>query len=112
VEDLDELPKEARKYLRDQGIEELYPPQAEAVRKGLLKGLNLVLAVPTAAGKTLAALMAILKKTLTEGGKALYMVPLRALASEKYEEFASLESLGLKIAVSTGGARLKRLGRR
>ena len=67
-----------------------------------MRDVNLVLAVPTAAGKTLVALMAMLKKALTGRGKALYMVPLRALASEKYEEFAGLESLGLKVAVSTG----------
>ena len=102
VEELSDLPPKARDYLREQGIRELYPPQAKAVRRGLLKGASLVMAVPTAAGKTLVALMAILKKALAGEGKALYMVPLRALASEKYEEFAGLESLGLKVAVSTG----------
>jgi helicase len=62
----------------------------------------MVMAVPTAAGKTLTALMAILKRVLAGQGRALYMVPLRALASEKYEEFMGLESLGLKVALSTG----------
>ncbi|MCX8204465.1 MAG: DEAD/DEAH box helicase [Candidatus Nezhaarchaeota archaeon] len=83
-------------------MEELYPPQVEAVKRGLLRGAHLVLAVPTAAGKTLVGLMSMLKKTIEGRGKALYMVPLKAIASEKYEEFSSLESLGLKVAVSTG----------
>lgn len=58
--------------------------------------------MPTAAGKTLVGLMSILRRALVERSKALYMVPLKALASEKYEEFSSLESLGLRVAVSTG----------
>jgi len=102
IDDVSGLPDKAKEYLRSSGIEELYPPQVEAVEKGLLEGENMVLAVPTAAGKTLVALMAMLKKTLSGEGKALYLVPLRALASEKYEEFSGLEKLGLKVAVSTG----------
>ena len=38
-----------------EGIINLHPPQAEAIRKGVLDKKNLVLAVPTAAGKTLIA---------------------------------------------------------
>ena len=45
-----------------------------------LAGKNLVLAIPTASGKSLIAYLAILKSVL-KGGKALYIVPLRALAS-------------------------------
>ena len=37
------------------GIEELYPPQAEAIDAGFLDGKNLVLSIPTASGKTLIA---------------------------------------------------------
>ena len=83
----DVLPEYAVRRLREQGITELFPPQREAVEKGLLEGKNLVLAVPTASGKTLVALIAILDH-IKNGGKAVYIVPLRALAEEKYEEFS------------------------
>ncbi|PCN50388.1 hypothetical protein B6U99_04720 [Candidatus Geothermarchaeota archaeon ex4572_27] len=102
VEEVPGLPPRAKEYLKSRGIEELYPPQVEAIERGLLEGENLVVAVPTAAGKTLIALMAMMKRVMSEGGKALYLVPLRALASEKYEEFQGLEELGLKVALSTG----------
>lgn len=84
------------------GINELYPPQVKAVKSGLLEGENIVLAVPTASGKTLAAELAMTKKILEEGGKALYMVPLRALATEKYREFLKYTETGIKVAISTG----------
>jgi helicase len=35
-------------------------------------------------------------------GTALYIVPLRALATEKHEEFAAYEEYGLDVAVTTG----------
>ncbi|HEX9907431.1 MAG TPA: DEAD/DEAH box helicase [Thermoplasmata archaeon] len=86
--------------LREDGIEELYPPQ-EAAIKPALEGRNLVLAIPTASGKSLVAYLAMLNAVL-KGGKALYIVPLKALASEKYEELSKFESLGLKVGESSG----------
>ena len=68
----------------------------------MLDGENLVLAIPTAAGKTLVAELAMTKQILERGGKALYLVPLRALAAEKYEEFKKYEEAGIKVAISTG----------
>ena len=49
--------------LKKQGIEELYPPQADAIGPALL-GENLVLAIPTASGKSLVAYLAILASVL------------------------------------------------
>jgi len=86
--------------LKAQGIEELYPPQAEAIGPALL-GENVVLAIPTASGKSLVAYLAILASFL-RGGKALYIVPLRALAAEKFEELTAFEPLGLKVGMSVG----------
>jgi helicase len=96
------IPKIIRDILEANGIIELYPPQEQAVRSGLLNGENIVLAIPTAAGKTLAAELAITKRLLEEGGKAIYLTPLKALASEKYEEFKKYENAGLKVTISTG----------
>ncbi|RLG14225.1 extensin [Candidatus Pacearchaeota archaeon] len=81
------IPKEIIEELEKQGISSLYPPQTEAIKKGLLDGNNLVIAIPTASGKTLLALLAAVKKVEETSYKVLYLAPLRALAYEKYLEF-------------------------
>ena len=100
IESLD-LPDEVKRFYLDSGILELYPPQAEAVEKGLLEGKNLLAAIPTASGKTLLAELAMLK-SIQAGGKALYIVPLRALASEKFRRFREFSELGVRVGISTG----------
>ena len=100
IESLD-LPDEVKHFYLDSGILELYPPQAEAVERGLLNGRNLLAAIPTASGKTLLAELAMLKSIL-KGGKALYIVPLRALASEKFRRFREFAELGIRVGISTG----------
>src|SRR3989338_8799384 len=95
------MPQPVISAIRKSGIESLNPPQAAAVKKGLLDGKNLVVASPTASGKTLIAELAIIKKFLANE-KSVYIVPLKALASEKYEEFtAKYKPLGMRVAVST-----------
>ena len=87
--------------LRADGIESLYPPQQEAVEADVTDGESLVASIPTASGKTLVAQLAMLS-AVERGGKALYIVPLRALASEKREEFAAFEEHGVSVGVATG----------
>jgi helicase len=82
------------------GIDRLYPPQQEAL-KPVLDGKSTVLAVPTASGKTLVAYIAVLNAVLDDK-KALYIVPLRALASEKYNELMEFEELGIKVGKTVG----------
>ena len=101
VADLPGVPDWLPEHLRADGIESLYPPQAEAVEAGVTEGQNLVAAIPTASGKTLVAELAMLS-SVARGGKALYIVPLRALASEKQAEFEQFEQYGLDVGVSTG----------
>ena len=94
--------------LEEEGLDQLYPPQEDAVKAGVLDGKNLVLASPTASGKTLIAELSILKHVLERQGKAIYLAPLRALASEKYKEFQKYSSIRkpggehLRIGMSTG----------
>jgi len=95
------LPPGVDDQLTTEGIESLYPPQAEAVEAGLTEGESLVASVPTASGKTLIAELAMLS-AIERGGKALYIVPLRALASEKKAEFERWEEYGVTVGVSTG----------
>lgn len=99
--DLSGLPAGVPEHLHEEGIEELYPPQAEAVEAGVTEGESVVASVPTASGKTLIAELAMLA-SVERGGKALYIVPLRALASEKKREFERFEAFGVSVGVSTG----------
>jgi len=99
--EIPELPPGVDDQLAGEGIESLYPPQAEAVEAGLTRGESLVASVPTASGKTLIAELAMLS-AIQRGGKALYIVPLRALASEKKTEFERWEEYGISVGVSTG----------
>jgi len=101
VADVPNVPDAFREQLHEDGIDTLYPPQAEAVEAGVTEGENVVASVPTASGKTLVAQLAMLSK-VAAGGTALYIVPLRALASEKAEEFAAFEAFGVDVGVSTG----------
>ena len=99
--DVPGLPDEAAAAIAAGGVEQLYPPQREAVEAGVTEGESLVAAVPTASGKTLVATMAMLS-AVERGGTALYIVPLRALASEKHAEFERFEETGVDVAVTTG----------
>ncbi|MEM2530784.1 MAG: DEAD/DEAH box helicase, partial [Candidatus Bathyarchaeia archaeon] len=107
IEELD-IPKELMRILIENGYRELYPPQADALRSGILNGGNLVLASPTASGKTLVAEIVVMKEVLERGGKALYLTPLRALAREKYRDFSKYKGLEkasggkVKVAITSG----------
>jgi len=86
--------------LKEQGISKLNPAQKKALKKGVLNGKSLLVCTPTGSGKTLIATFAI-TKTLDKG-KVVYIVPLRALASEKYKEYKKFFGDKYKVAVSTG----------
>lgn len=86
------------------GYSSLYPPQETALERGILEGKRMLVTTPTASGKTLIAMMAILK-AVEKGSKAVYLTPLRALASEKYDDLKVLEKLDfgrkIRVAVAT-----------
>jgi len=97
------VPKGVIDVLKNEGLEKLYPPQEEALLQGLLElKSSYIIAVPTASGKTLTAELLMTKSILEENGKCLYIVPLRALASEKYQEFMKYQTLGIKVGITTG----------
>jgi helicase len=76
------------------GYSSLYPPQELAISKGILEKKNLLITTPTASGKTLIAAMAAIK-AIEEGLKVVYLTPLRAIATEKYQYFEALESVNI-----------------
>ncbi|MFX0202606.1 MAG: DEAD/DEAH box helicase, partial [Candidatus Hodarchaeota archaeon] len=102
------IPPPIKDVLIKSGINELYPPQEEAIKEGVLAGKNLVLATPTASGKTLIAELCALKQICQQGGKVIYLTPLRALSSEKFQEFKKYSTIKrkdekrIKIGISTG----------
>ncbi len=100
------LPKQLIEFLSSIGYETLYPAQESSVEAGLLKGKSILVSAPTASGKTLIALLAILDHLFKKKGKIVYLTPLKALASEKFSEFKKLESIDLgrkiRVEISTG----------
>ena len=101
------LPEKARKFIiTEWGIETLHPPQAQSMGP-IFSGSSSLIAIPTASGKSLIAYIAIIRKLLLEeiGSKAVYIVPLKALATEKYDELKSLgKALNLTIGLGIGDA--------
>ena len=79
------LPDSAIDFLKSQGYEKLYPPQADCVKSGLLNGKSVLVSAPTASGKTLIAMLAMLNYLSKNKGKVIYLSPLRALAAEKLQ---------------------------
>jgi helicase len=107
VSELD-VPEVVKNLLLKRGYDELYPPQAEAMEAGVLEGKNLVLASPTASGKTLVAELCAIKHIVENDGRVIYLTPLRALAWEKHEEFQAYSDIRkrdgrkIRIGISTG----------
>ncbi len=97
------IPEPLREFIiRRRGVTELYPPQEEAVRAGILNGENILWVSSTASGKTLLAEVAAVNNVLSRDGKTIVAVPLKALAYEKYRDFELYGDLGVRTAVSTG----------
>jgi helicase len=104
VKELDLPPNVIELLIEKWGITRLHPPQAEAMPIAL-SGQNLLLAIPTASGKSLVAYLAILQRLLVDapGSRAFYLVPLKALAAEKVEELREAgDHLGLKVGMAVG----------
>lgn len=98
--DLD-IPEAVKEALESRGFRELYPPQEEALPIAV-RGDSLVAAVPTASGKSMIGFVPILKTVLEKRRKALYIVPLKALASEKRDDLDGFRRLGIRTVALTG----------
>ncbi len=95
------IPEKIYDVLEKRGFLELRPSQVKSIEAGLFDDQNLLVCTPTASGKTLVAELAFLNAVLHDKGKAVYIVPLRALASEKFRQFKR-DYPNLKISVSSG----------
>lgn len=84
-------------------FKEINPVQKLSLQKGLLDNKNVIVAAPTASGKTLCAVFAGLNSFYNKRKKMIYLCPLIALAQEHYSTFKEkFEQLGIKIALSIG----------
>lgn len=89
-----DLPRYARKYVERRGLARFFPIQERALQAGLLAGQSLVLSAPSGTGKTLVTELAILRWYAKTKRKAVYLVPLRAIANEKTREFQKYFGMG------------------
>ncbi len=90
---------------KSKSVSELWPSQIAALKKGLLDSWQgKVVKMPTSAGKTLIAELAIVHTLVNHpGAKAVYIAPYRALVSELQETFFNLfGDLGFTISSIIG----------
>lgn len=83
--------------------ETLLPVQERAIREGqILAGQDLLVSAPTSSGKTFLAEIAAIH-TIYQRKHVLYLLPLKALAEEKYADFCDkYEAFGIDVVISTG----------
>jgi DEAD/DEAH box helicase domain-containing protein len=83
----EELPASLIRALEKLGIRHLYSHQAAAVEK-VRRGKNVVIATPTASGKTLTYNLPVVETLLrSPDAKALYLFPLKALEQDQWKAF-------------------------
>lgn len=91
------IPEKIINEFKKRKIFSLYEYQKDCLK---LIDKSYVISAPTNSGKTLLAILSIIKE-LERGGKIIYCTPLVALANEKYEEFKSFFK-EYKVAISVG----------
>jgi helicase len=96
------IPVQLYNSFEKRGIQSFLPAQSKAIAAGLVDSeKNLLISTPTGSGKTVIAELAALKGIYENVGKAIYIAPLKALATEKYNEFKDRYP-DIKIALSIG----------
>ncbi len=97
-----DVPPEVIVLWRERESEELLPLQEMVIKRhGLFGEENLLIQAPTSSGKTFIGEMAAIQTALRRK-KVVYLVPLKALAEEKYLGFQEkYAAYGLKVLIST-----------
>ncbi len=89
----DHMLPELRKMLHRLGISKLYSHQAEALKQ-VLKGNNILVATPTASGKSLIYNLPVFTELLNDPtARALYIFPLKALARDQVKTIDKMAAL-------------------
>jgi helicase len=87
-------------------FETLLPVQSLAVENGLFDGDDQLVVSATATGKTLVGELAGVNRALNGKGKLLFLVPLVALANQKYDDFRDEYGDLLDVTLRVGGSRI------
>jgi len=95
-----------RGFVDASGVEKLMPVQQMAVDAGLLHGKHLLIVSATASGKTFIGEMAGLKNFMEGRGHCLFLVPLVALAVQKYQRFEERYGKIAGVGLLVGQARI------
>jgi DEAD/DEAH box helicase domain-containing protein len=86
------VPEALRAALRSRGVDALYSHQAHAV-EAIARGENVVVATPTASGKTLVYNLPTLAACMADpAARALYLFPTKALAHDQVAELDALSA--------------------
>jgi len=97
------LPTELIEAWKSSRIVDALPIQKEAIEKGLLQGESMLIVAPTSSGKTFLGEIAATQHAL-RGSRAIYLVPFKAIAEERFGEFSERyrdnEAIGLRCIVS------------
>jgi helicase len=96
----------------EERFDTLLPVQSLAVEHGSTDGQDQLVVSATATGKTLVGEMAGLDRALEGEGKMLFLVPLVALANQKYEEFQDRYGDIVDVTLRVGASRISGSGSR
>lgn len=103
IEIFNSIPENIQRILKDRKLIDLRPSQEKSIKKGLFKNNhNQVVCTPTGSGKTLVAELAMLDCILNKNKRVIYIVPLKALASEKYKEFRAEYGEKFRVRIAIG----------
>ena len=102
---MQDIPDYLKDFLKFKDIDLLTEPQEKALPYIIDSAVapNIEVASPTGSGKTLIGEMGIAETTLIQKRKAAYLVPLKSLAKEKYDDLLEYRlKYGLKVTLRTG----------
>ena len=97
----EKIPKEIEKFFS--GIKDFRPVQKKAINNGIFnREENFLITSPTGSGKTLVCEFSILNEIIVKKRKAIYLVPLKALATQIYRDFKKKYENLFDIKISIG----------
>ncbi|MHA1337957.1 MAG: DEAD/DEAH box helicase, partial [Promethearchaeota archaeon] len=95
--------KKIVRALNEARIYKLRRIQKEAIKKGLFFRKSFLVCAPSGSGKTLVGELGAIYNIIQGLGKSIYLVPFKALATEKYNHFKKIYGiLNIKIELSIG----------
>ena len=95
--------KRILRVLFEEKIFKLREIQKEAIKMGLFFRKSFLICAPSGSGKTLIGELCAVNNIFQKYGKSIYLVPFKALATEKFRYFKKCyERFGIKIELSIG----------